>query len=290
MATNQFKSGETKQKVESKTKKKKRNVSSVFSKPILFLTSLKDNEKLTKSIGLILLGFSAFLLLAFSSFLFTWKIDQDLINNHWGSPEIQVENWGGKFGAYLSHQFIFNGFGIAAFLFIFLTFILGFRILFKTTILPLGKSFKYSIFSLLWLSITLNYLLPNTPILGGAFGFQANLWFASIIGNIGVGLILVISLLMFLVFNFNISFSLLNKLMPKDADEDEKIIGNEDELSEMKSRVEDVPVIIPVEELTTDKMDENAPFVYEESQPQLENELKENLTLQVDEGKKNQKL
>lgn len=224
MAKNQFKDSSTKKAKKSKPKKPKGN-KNPFSKVSAFFSSLKNNEKLTKSIGLILLISSAFLLFAFASFLFTWKVDQNIINNHWNNPEIQVENWLGKLGAYTSHLFIFNGFGVSSFLFVYLTFIVGFRVLFKVTLLPIAKSFKYAIFSILWLSITLSYILPSIPILGGAFGHQTNLWLNSTIGSIGILLFLALSLLLFLVFNFNISFNFIKPKTENETIEDEELDG-----------------------------------------------------------------
>ena len=128
MGRNEYKAEKKSDK--PKTKKKKATLPNPFSKVTTFFSGLINNEKLTKSVGLFLLALSAFLLLAFSSFLFTWQVDQNIINNHWNDPSIQVENWLGKLGAFASHQFIFNGFGVASFLFVFLSFILGFRVLF----------------------------------------------------------------------------------------------------------------------------------------------------------------
>ncbi|PJA06747.1 MAG: cell division protein FtsK [Flavobacteriales bacterium CG_4_10_14_0_2_um_filter_32_8] len=187
-----------------------------------FFSDLVTNEKLSKSIGVFILVSSAFLLLAFSSYLFTWKVDQNIVDNYWNNPSIQAENWAGKLGAYFSHQFIFNGFGVASFLFILLSFVLGFRILFKVKLLPLGKTFAYSIFSLVWGSIFLSYFFHALPILGGAFGYQANLWLSSFIGNIGILLFLALSLLLFLVINFNISFTVFSS--PKEE------VNNDDSL------------------------------------------------------------
>ena len=93
---------------------------------------MRQSNRVAQIIGLSFLAFSAFLLLAFSSFLFTWKVDQNIINNHWTDPRIQVENWLGKLGAYASHQFIFNGFGVTSFLFVFLSFILAFGVIFTS--------------------------------------------------------------------------------------------------------------------------------------------------------------
>lgn len=222
MAQNQFKKEDTAKasKPKKKAKKSKPSEGSLVGKVSAFFTKIYTNEKLTKTIGLSLLVFSVFLLLAFSSFLFTWKVDQNIINHHWNDTAVEVENWLGKLGAYISHQFIFNGFGIAAFLIPFLSFIVGFRVLFKANILPIGKSFKYVIFSLVWISLALGYVFKSLPMLGGAFGFQSNLWMVSIVGNIGVGLILSLSVLLFLVFSFNINF---NFPLKKGSDEDEGI-------------------------------------------------------------------
>ena len=286
MGKNEFKSKEKKTKKSSK--KKSTKSLNPFNKISTFFTKIITNEKLGKVVGVTLLIFSAFLLFAFSSFLFTWEVDQNIINNHWNDPSIKVENWLGKLGAYVSHQFIFNGFGIASFLFIFLSFILGFRILFKSNLLPLGKSFKYATFSIVWISITLTYLLPSTPILGGSFGFQTNLWLSSIIGNIGIILFLILTILIFLVLNFNISFDFFNA---NDTEEESDIKPIEDNSNifidevpseDLKQETEETPLpIVDLEskeedtsvELTTENTNEPTPvqegdveFVVEEAE------------------------
>ncbi len=207
---------------------KKSSSGNPLKKVSTFFSDLIANEKLNKSIGVFILVFSAFLILAFSSYLFTWQVDQNIISNHWNDPSVQAENWAGKLGAYFAHQFIFNGFGVASFLFILLSFILGFRILFKVKLLPLGKSFAYSIFSIIWISIFLSYFFHAMPILGGAFGFQSNLWLSSIIGNIGIFLFLALSLLLFLVINFNISFNLFSSTKEEPKSEEEIEVINDE--------------------------------------------------------------
>ena len=243
MGRNEYKK-ETKTSKPS-TKKTKAKRTNPFNKVRELFTKITNDKKFSQITGITLLSFSAFLLLAFSSFLFTWKVDQNIINNHWNDPNIQVENWLGKLGAYASHQFIFNGFGISSFLFVFLSFVLGFRILFKSNLLPLGKSFKYSIFSIVWLSISLNYLFASSPILGGAFGFQTNLWLSSIIGGVGILLFLVLTALIFSVLNFNISFNFFSTKKGQTKNED-----TEDEDIE-----------------TTSTHQEEDTFVYETTEP-----------------------
>lgn len=296
MAKNAFKKEDKKTKKESKRSKSKKTFSP-FKKVTAFFQTITKNEKITKSVGLFLLISSAFMLFAFSSFLFTWKVDQNIINHHWGDPNVQVENWLGKIGAYISHQFIFNGFGVSSFLFVFVTFILGFRVLFKVSLLPLGKSIKYSLFSLLWISITLSFLLPSIPILGGTFGYQTNLWLNSIVGGIGITLFLLLTLLLFLVMNFNISFTLPSKKETETNDEDETITDSEailpveenntvepEETNTVEEENEITNTSPPITEVVTEEKESAIELSAENSAPPVENKGDEDVSFSVEEA------
>lgn len=297
MAGNQFKNQEETTATTTKKSSKKENGKPFLATPIAKIKSIYQNEKLAQAVGLFLLVFSVFLLLAFTSSLFTWEVDQNLINNYWNNPEIQAENWMGKFGAYFAHQFIFNGFGVASFLFTLILFIVGFRILFKVALLPIKKMIAYTLFSIVWISVALAYLLKSVPILGGTFGFQTTLWMSSIMGNIGVGLILVFTLLLFLIINFNLSFTLptLTKNPEEDNDEltappieNEKVkIVNEfkyddEKEEELTTNNEDDEPQQPIE-LSTETLPVNAAEKSEEIEFSIEEALPEETTLSEDE-------
>src|SRR5690606_27471226 len=67
--------------------------------------------------GTLFLMFTVILLCSFVSYFTTGSYDQSVVaelNNR----EIEPENWVGKLGAWLAHKFIFEGFGVASFLFI----------------------------------------------------------------------------------------------------------------------------------------------------------------------------
>lgn len=281
MAVNQFKKKEPEQNTSVKSANKKNDTikkGDFFTKPLIFFHSIFYNEKLAQGVGLTLLVFSVFLLLAFTSSLFTWKIDQNLINNYWNNPEIQAENWMGKLGAYVAHQFIFNGFGVASFLFSFLFFILGFRALFKVSLLPIKKTFIYSIFALIWLSIAFAYLFKSIPILGGTFGFQSALWLNSFAGNIGIGLVLVFSLLLFLILNFNLSFKLptLSKEEEIEKEETESNIETDEQaeiFNEFKYDEEEADAN-NVDEAQTESVDEPQHTIELSTETTIENEEK----------------
>lgn len=198
------------------TKKKENRIRQFFSK----LKATFGNEKLHKIAGLLMFLFSGYLFISLTSFLFTWKADQDkILEITWYEflfqPDLTVDNWLGKLGALTSHIFIHDWFGIASFLFVFLFFLAGFRILLKISLVPLKKTFKYSFFALLWVSSFLGHVISNSDLLflGGRFGFQVSQWLSSILGNIGTTIFLVFVLLIFSVVTFNLSFDWIKKLL-----------------------------------------------------------------------------
>src|SRR6218665_402554 len=68
------------------------------------------NERTQKIIGLLLILFSAYLSIAFVSYFSSWDVDQDkVLGTDLFLPETKVKNWLGKFGALVSHQFMYKG-------------------------------------------------------------------------------------------------------------------------------------------------------------------------------------
>jgi len=185
--------------------------------------------RLVKIIGLFMLLLSLYFLVAFTAYLFTWQDDQSYVidaNGGWsnllktqkelaqlnpGSSGV-VQNWLGKFGALLSHQFIYEWFGIASFIFIAVFFILGYRLLFKVQLFHLGKSLGYSFFLLLFSSVSLAFFhgfFSDFPhFLEGEFGFWANRMLMAQIGNAGTFGLLAFTGLTALTIAYNFDFKL----------------------------------------------------------------------------------
>jgi len=194
------------------------------STPIL---NFKDG-RVVKVIGLFLLILSVFFLIAFTSYLFTWQEDQSYVsvaNGGWhnlfktqqelidnGIKNPVVENWLGKFGALLSNQFIFEWFGIASFLFAFVFFIIGYRLLFKVRLYPVNKTLGYSFFLIVFISITLGFFhgfVSDVPhFLEGNFGFWSNRLLDAQVGQAGTAGILLFGALTALIIAYNIDFRL----------------------------------------------------------------------------------
>ncbi len=170
------------------------------------------DERVKLIFGIFFVLFALYLLLAFVSFLFTWKVDQSL--EHTGifsSPDIAVENWAGKTGAYLGILFIKEWFGIASFFIPILLLLTGLRLL-NLKILPLGKTIRNGILAIILFSVTLGYISGNhTEILGsglgGGHGYVASIWLNSILGKVGTGFLLFFLNFAFFLFTYKPAMS-----------------------------------------------------------------------------------
>lgn len=186
------------------TARKKRKGTKGFSS---FAKAIKS-ERSKRSIGFFLIIFSLYLLIAFVSYLFHWKLDDSI------SPTVSeifsqknANNLGGRLGHGLSYIVIKQGFGIASLMIPPLLFVLGVRISTGIQILPLARTTRHILAGLLWISFTLAFVLPaQYAILGGNTGNQLNLWFNGILGKPGTALLLLFTLGIYLLTSWNIPF------------------------------------------------------------------------------------
>jgi len=212
-------------KPEKKVRQKKEKTASAVSKDkdaTNFVQALND-ERTHKIFGLFLILVSIFLLIAFISYFTTWKNDQSLVGGSWFDllrfSDKKVDNWLGKIGAIASHQFIHIWFGLASFVFVLISFLTGFRILFKVDLLPIKKVILYCVFCLIFLPPTLSYIVSNHPellFLGGGIGRLENMWLKLTLGTIGTGFLLAFSGLSLAVSIFNFAFKLPSRKINND--------------------------------------------------------------------------
>jgi len=201
--TNQIKPG-TEKRTSSKTEKRKK-------KGGVHLSGFFRDGRVIRITGFFLLLFSAFLVLAFVSYLFTWKEDSNLVDGaDLGlifSGNVRVENWTGKLGALLANIFIKRGIGIAAFLPVGLLLMFSLRMLTGMTLFPALKTTNITILITLWLSATLGFIYftdADLSILGGAFGYQSSQWLITMVGKPGT-----IFLLIFIIVSLGIAIGMI---------------------------------------------------------------------------------
>ena len=218
----------------------------------------EGQRKALKILGLFLLLLAGLFTVAFVSYLFTWQSDQSYIaqsNGGWSTlmqttEEIHdetietpiVQNKLGKFGALLANQFIYEWFGVASFLFILVLFVIGYKFLYKRSILPVWKTVIYSLVAIILLSITLGFaqdFISNTPhILEGKFGFWTHQIPKNQIGTVGTGGLLVFIFLtaLVLLYNYDLRFSFQSSKKQLE-EEDEEFVEDDQNYTTVNNKI-----------------------------------------------------
>lgn len=263
----------------SKTETKKQRTKTLKLKGV---TSFLNSKKFKRSVGLTFILISVYLLVAFTSFLFTWHYDQDKVLGYgffelFLNPDIKVENWLGKLGAIVSHWFLHTGFGIASLVFVLLFFLIGFRILFKISLLPLRKTLKYSVFILLWFSVFFGFFFREQLLfLGGGVGYHLNTFFISSVGKAGTGVFILFTLLAFISLNFNLEFGWLKKWLNPQTSKNEDF--EKEQLQDSIADEENQPAEVSMQAPEFD--DENFSENEEDFEISVSNETKQEISLE----------
>jgi S-DNA-T family DNA segregation ATPase FtsK/SpoIIIE len=238
-----------------------------------------DIEKFKTISGTFLLISSVFLFVACLSYLFTWKNDQDRILNKnffdfvFSADSIPVDNWLGKFGAWVSHSFIYGLFGISSFAICFVIFLFSIKILFNKTLLPLQTTTIRTLLIGVWASLFLGYFAYSINYLGGSIGFYTNQWLNLAIGNIGTLVLHFGSLYIIVTLLFKPNYSLLFSFI---QDRKKHIEPNSEiKNKSIKPKVEnDFHVVNPIkeDEIENEYISETIEFNNEEeTEPELTN-------------------
>lgn len=168
--------------------------------------------------GIILIFMAVFLFGAFTSYLFNWQADQSNLNGGFfellGRDDYKVKNILGKLGAAVSHQFIYNWFGVAAYLAPWFLVLAGLRISMHLKLTSLTKHLGVIVFLLIWIPAAIAYTgLPS--VMAGGSGYYNLEWLSSLAGPFGTGAILVFSMLIFLAVRFKWTPERLNAFIAK---------------------------------------------------------------------------
>ncbi|EKT3966883.1 DNA translocase FtsK [Flavobacterium psychrophilum] len=164
--------------------------------------STSRQQKIT--IGVLLVLFAIALGLSFISYFVNGKYDQSELRS-FTSRNPDIQNWLGKFGAFMSDFFIYKGFGVASFLFIRLLFITGSYLVLDLAVGKLKRTWFWDIFVIIILSILFGFFGNFLPELGGVIGYEMNLFSQDYIGKSGTLLALVFGIVIYLIFKIKIS-------------------------------------------------------------------------------------
>lgn len=255
---------------------------------------LVKDERTHKIAGTIALLASLFLFIAFTSYLFTWREDQDKVFKGASilmpSAGVKTTNLLGNIGAYISHQFFYNGFGLASFLFCTLFFVMGANALFGKKIFSVWRNVRYLIVGVLFFSVACAFVAGSSQFAwGGAVGTMISDWLVSLIGKIGTAALILVGGLAYVIWRFNPVFkvpsipkraaSLEEAVLP--VNEEEQETPKPKKTNKLKKGEQPSPLLAPKLEIDEDLLDdmqlveraipeEEPPFAVNTPQPPVE--------------------
>ncbi|MBN8623486.1 MAG: DNA translocase FtsK 4TM domain-containing protein [Flavobacteriales bacterium] len=153
--------------------------------------------------GVLFIFISVVMFLSFGSYLSNWKADQSQAGTMLDKT-VKSSNIFGKIGDWLGNFFIFESLGIAAFIVAFLFFVFGMIILKKNYFKP-WKTIGHSLFFVCWLPILMGAITKGEGVLSGVYGFQIMDFLNSVIGTVGLWMVLLVSIALYFILEFNLN-------------------------------------------------------------------------------------
>jgi DNA segregation ATPase FtsK/SpoIIIE, S-DNA-T family len=246
----------------------------------LTVSEVIRDERTHKITGAIFLLIAIFLFISFTSYLFTWREDQDKVFRGISvlspSRDMKVTNLLGNLGAYISHLFFYKGFGVASYFICSFFFINGINWLFARNYFSLKRNLRYVLIGIIYLSTTLAFVCKGISFpWGGAFGDMTSEWMVRFLGKIGTACVLFAGALSYFIWRFNPEFKLPTTtaknnhaplLQEKDTEKETGALLFIDEPAprDIKNKLKnerDYPLVITAEEPPTDV---NTPHIREE--------------------------
>lgn len=217
------------------------------------MKELVRDERTHKIAGTILLLVCLFLFASFTSYLFTWEEDQSIVKNgsvFFPDKDIKIANVLGTLGAWVSHQFFFNGFGISSYLFCILFFTGGINALTGKKMFPFMRHFRYVTAGVVYFSIFFAFILPSSTFpWGGAVGNLIASWLHGLLGWLGAALVIAVAGLAYFIWRFNPVFQIPRNNTPESAvpaiDDTGILSGNGNELPRKKNKLRREDVAAP---------------------------------------------
>lgn len=178
-----------------------------------------NDERVPKLLGLLCLFLAFYLLIAFTSYLFTWQIDQDkVLRFSWLEmimAKMQVANWLGRLGAVTSNFFFFWLFGFPSYVLVFLIAVVGRNLIRRVALRKTVPTLRVGLLIMLFSSIFFEFLLPNAAFpWGGAFGESTSNWMKGFVGVAGMIILFLFMIVGLIIWFANPDFA---EMTPKQA-------------------------------------------------------------------------
>lgn len=234
--------------------------------PISFAERVRDflkDERPKKIAGLIFLFFGIITVTSLFSYLSTWKEDQDeVFKFSWSlllNGSAQLDNKMGRLGAILSHEFIYNGFGLAAFVLPYLFLVIGVNLMFSDRMRKMIYNIAVGIPIMFMTSTLLSlFMIREEFPFGGGIGNVISTYLQNFIGFSGTLLSMACAILIGLVLMYNINFSSMMNLFKRKKNEHNQIIKTEKTNSSLAEKQASIMTLMQDEE---DAEEEDALYI-----------------------------
>ncbi|MEL0225396.1 MAG: DNA translocase FtsK 4TM domain-containing protein, partial [Flavobacteriaceae bacterium] len=154
------------------------------------------------------------LIIAFSSYFFSWKVDQSNLSQL-ANRSVESSNLLSKLGAEISHLMIYEGVGIAAYIFAYLILSSGLFLFFNLQKKTIVQRWTWGIYYILFTALIAARFEKLFPFLGGKLGYELGSLLTDYIGTIGLWALIVFLGLVALVLHLKITpEKIIAKLQP----------------------------------------------------------------------------
>jgi len=148
------------------------------------------DERVPGLLGLFFLFLALYCLLAFASYLFTWRDDQDAVLRFSLSlllnSEVEIANMLGRLGAITSNFFFYYLFGLPAFALCHIFFLIGRQLIMGRPLGALNERLFTITVVVLFLSVLLAFLFSGSAFpMGGGVGTTISEWLVGFLGRAG---------------------------------------------------------------------------------------------------------
>lgn len=203
-------------------------------------------------LGVLFIIIAVFLLLSFISYYVSGNADQSQISEL-ANRNLVVENWLGKIGAWLAELFLYDGFGIASFLFVKIFFLIGSYLLVDLPISKINKVAFWDLYAIVIISLFFGLIWDYVPHLSGVIGYEINDLIQDYAGSIGTIMVLIFSVVVFLIFRIKVSPDKLKDFLDAKAppvavadENEEEEEATSDTISPVLSDTEEeAPIVVP---------------------------------------------
>ncbi|HMO33963.1 MAG TPA: DNA translocase FtsK 4TM domain-containing protein [Lacibacter sp.] len=207
-----------------KNSQKKADEPASFRKETGEQVSVKElvrDERTHKISGTLSVLLALLLFVSFTSYLFTWREDQDKVlrgaSRFLMADDIGVENLMGRIGAWLSHVFFYESFGVASYLVCTFFFVVGVNLIFGKKMFSIWRNLRYVLVGLLILPVFFAFFMHRYEFRwGGTMGNYAAGWLRLFAGTVGTSILLLVAVMSYVIWRFNPVFRMPERKVPDD--------------------------------------------------------------------------